>query len=222
MAEGRGGRSWRNEEKVKGIFLSSWRTNCCSFSVSLSSNAKGAPFTYSVTAPGSITVTSAATTGGNNDNLLGWTTPTEADSVGCATFVTGSGDDQQGIALRIYPRIISGGKTGLVGLTVTRNILYGEGNPFNFHVWNTTSSTPFVQSGQVVLPVLPYLASYPLNMCAQTITSEDFSSICCVVAWYAPARLGRSRMGRARKYPCRCISRRTGWNLPNTRPNPLR
>ncbi len=126
---------------------------------------------------GSATASASISSGGDNREFF-WDggDPTEADSTVCATFATGQGNDQQGISLRISPIIDSGGLPGIVAITVTRNIIYGAFNAFNFHVWDTASDSPqpYIQFGQTVISSLPYApAVYPLNLCARTVTSAN-------------------------------------------------
>ena len=92
------------------------------------------------------------------------------NSTVCVTFASGQGGDQQGIALRINRT-----SSETTGLTVTRNVIFGQYNVFNFHTWNTSISktapeTQFAQFRLDFLPVGP--AAYPLDMCPRTIGND--------------------------------------------------
>lgn len=139
----------------------------------------GTGYAYSDPAPGTAIITSLPTSGGNNREFF-WddAAPNETDSTICATFTSGQGEDQQGIALRVQ-NIDVDNHWSTVGITVTRNIYFGVYNVFNLHTWNTdpayeasNDGAPFSQFGSVTLPFLPlFTPVYPLNMCARTVAS---------------------------------------------------
>ena len=130
-------------------------------------------YTYATPSPGTVVVTAPKSSGANNREFFwGLRGRGEADLTVCATFSSGDGIDQQGIALRLNATA-SGGTTGI---TVTRNIWMDAFNVFNFHVWNTAAdpSTPFTQFGSKVIRGLPVRRPvYPLRMCARAVSTTD-------------------------------------------------
>lgn len=124
----------------------------------------GTAYTYDDSTPGTVVVSASATTGSNERELFfSPASPWEADSTVCATFANGGWPDQQGIALRINE---NGGQT--TGITVTRNIAFGNAADFNFHTWDTKANPTYSQFGSTEVPTLPFVPVYPLNMCART------------------------------------------------------
>ena len=130
---------------------------------------------YTYTSPGPGTVTVAAASSGAIDNReFFWdpTGPVAADLTVCATFADGRGLDQQGVVLRL--NLLPGNR--VTGVSVTRNVWEYAFDVFNFHVWDTASdpASPFTQFGSTVVPTLPERpATYPLHLCARTVTATD-------------------------------------------------
>lgn len=111
----------------------------------------GTPYTYVSHPSGAVTIRAEHKTGGNNRELF-WSpsAPAETDSTVCATFVTGQGVDQEGVALRINSTA-----TNTTAITVSRNV-YGNSSStfdaFNFHVWDTSNAAnPYTLIGSVDL-----------------------------------------------------------------------
>jgi hypothetical protein len=142
----------------------------------------GTAYTYSE-ANGTVSVTSAATTGANNREFF-WGSQgiTEADTEACATFTGNESATyyQPGIALRIT-------NSSNQAVTVTENVWEGIRNVFNFHTWNM--ATPgvyalFAQRTISALPVAP--ATWPLHMCAR-ITGTTMQFVVWTQAMTQPA-----------------------------------
>ena len=123
----------------------------------------GTAYTYSQ-ANGTVVVTAAGTTGGNNREFF-WNSNgiTEENTEACATF-SGNEDaiyDQPGIAVRIA-------NNGNEAVTVTENVWGGIRNVFNFHTWNMATPGVYTLFAQVTISALPMApATWPLHMCTR-------------------------------------------------------
>ena len=134
----------------------------------------GTAYTYSE-ANGTVTVSAAATTGGNNRELFwGSKGTTAADTEACATF-SGNEDatyDQPGIALRMT-------NNGNQAVTVTENVWEGIRNVFNFHMWNTATPGVHTLFAQVTISAaLPLPRRRGRSACAPGSRAPRCSSSC--------------------------------------------
>jgi hypothetical protein len=129
----------------------------------------GHPYRFVV--DGSTVIVTASKHSGSDEREFFWDrkSPVEADSTVCATFASGGGLDQQGVVLRLTDA------AGVItGITVTRNVFAYDFQTFNFHIWDTATSPPYTQFGSVTISALPYApATYPLNLCARTVSAAD-------------------------------------------------
>jgi hypothetical protein len=176
-------------------------------------------YLYANPRPGTVVVTAPKSSAINNREFF-WSpsSPIGTDLTVCATFVSGQGLDQQGVVLRLHG--LTNGRVS--GITVTRNVWAWAFDVFNYHVWNTESdpSSPFTQFGSTIVSFLPVRpATYPLNLCARTVTSTNQVQFVVWTKGQAMPTWGSALQGGEAVIPAGAPSSgRGGWFAGHLRP----
>jgi hypothetical protein len=131
--------------------------------------------------------------------------PNVYDSQSCAIWAAQTGQlDQQGALLRITQ---SNGRTRAI--SVTKNVFYNATWIFNFHVWDTSWSTPYQQFGSTNLQSLLYrngvVTPLPWHFCARvidnTVEFKVWTATELEPAWGDPSHGGRATLPSGWYFP---------------------